>query len=148
MSRSVPKGTDDLSLDELVSRFMQSCRQVSPRSGRRLSPDTLDYYQMCLNGLRYFADQENWPAPAALTRDHLRDFQHYLASEPHRWAGDGRRATYKPAAASTVHHYLKVAATFLKWCEDEEYLENSAAPRFRLPSQGHHLHLHRYRPAP
>ena len=57
---------------------MASCRRASPRSGRRLAPKTLKYYQMCLDGLLYFAAREHWPEPAALTRDHLRDFMDYL----------------------------------------------------------------------
>jgi len=126
--------TQSLTLTELVARFMQSCRHVSPRSGRRLSPKTLTYYQMCLDGLRYFAAQNDWPAPAELTRDHLRDFMDYLDSEPHRWGGDGRRGTFKKASPATVHHYLKVAKTFFTWCLDEDYLQDSPARRFRLPS--------------
>ncbi|MBA7527639.1 Tyrosine recombinase XerC [subsurface metagenome] len=123
-----------LSLDELVARFMASCRRASPRSGRHLAPKTLKYYQMCLDGLRYFAAREHWPEPAALTRDHLRDFMDYLDTETHRWGGDGRRCTFRKASPATVHHYLKVAATFFRWCEDEEYLEDSPARRFRLPN--------------
>jgi len=126
--------TRSLTLDELVARFMASCRHVSPRSGRRLSPRTITYYQTCLNGLLYFAAQEGWPEPAALTRDHLRDFMDYLDNEAHRWDGDGRRCTFKKASPATVHHYLKVAATFFRWCEDEEYLRESPARRLRLPN--------------
>ena len=132
--RNVPVTTGDLSLDELVARFMATCRRVSPRSGRRLSPSTVRYYQMCLDGLLYFATREHWPEPAALTRNHLRDFMDYLDTETHRWDGDGRRCTYKKASPATVHHYLKVAATFFRWCEDEEYLPESPARRLRLPN--------------
>jgi len=126
--------TRTLTLNELVSRFLESCRHISPRSGRRLSPRTLEYYQMCLDGLLYYAARNDWPEPAEITRDHLRDFMQYLAREPHRWAGDGRRNTYRQASPATVHHYLKVAATFLRWCEDEEYIAESPARRLRLPS--------------
>lgn len=107
--------TKSLTLTELVSRFMQSCRHVSPRSCWCLSPRTLEYYQMCLDGLRYFAARENWPEPAELTREHLRQFMDCLDSEPHRWAGSGRRCTFKKASPDTMHHYLKVAANFFKW---------------------------------
>jgi site-specific recombinase XerD len=123
-----------LSLDELVARFMTSCRHVSPRSGRRLSPKTLKYYQMCLDGLLYFAAQNDWPQPSDLTRDHLRDFMYYLDTEPNRWDGDGRRCTFKKASAATVYHYLKVAKTFFTWCQDEDYLKDSPALRLKLPS--------------
>ncbi len=123
-----------LTLTELISRFLQSCRHVSPRSGRRLSPRTLEYYQMCLDGLLYFADRNDWPEPQEITRDHLRDFMDYLDSEPQRWAGDGRRCTFKKASPATVHHYLKVAKTFFNWALDEAYLEQSPALRLKLPS--------------
>ena len=117
---------------------MASCRHVSPRSGRRLSPRTLEYYQMCLGGLRYFAAQENWPEPAELIRDHLRDFMYYLDTEPHRWDGDGRRASYKKASTATVYHYLKVARTLFTWALDEDYLpetpELASLLRFKLAS--------------
>ncbi|HUW45594.1 MAG TPA: phage integrase N-terminal SAM-like domain-containing protein, partial [Dehalococcoidia bacterium] len=118
-----------LSLDELAARFMASCRRVSPRSGRRLSPRTLTYYQMCLDGLLYFAARENWPEPAQITRDHLRDFMDYLDTETHRWDGGRRRATFKKASPATVHHYMKVAKTFFTWAMDEEYLQDSPALR-------------------
>ena len=128
----------NLTLTELVARFMDSCRHVSPRSGRRLSPKTIKYYQMCLDGLLYFASLRNWPEPAALTRDHLRQFMDYLDSETHRWDGDGRRCTFKKASPATVHHYMKVAKTLFTWAMDEEYLkitpEISSLLRFRLPS--------------
>jgi len=113
---------------------MNSCRYISPRSGRRLSPKTLRYYQSCLDGLCYYAAQEEWPPPAALTRDHLRDFMEYLETETHRWAGDGRRCTFKRASTGTVYHYMKVAKTFFTWCLEEEYIQDSPALRLRLPS--------------
>lgn len=126
------------SLPELVERFMGSCRHVSPRSGRRLSPRTLEYYQMCLDGLLYFAAQSDWPEPLKLTRDHLRQFMYYLSAETHRWDGDGRRCTYKLASPGTVHHYLKVAKTFFNWASSEEFIPESpeiaSLLRFRLPS--------------
>jgi len=137
-NRNFPVNAGVPSLPELVARFMDSCRHVSPRSGRRLSPKTLKYYQMCLDGLLYFASLRSWPEPAALTRDHLRDFEDYLDTETHRWDGDGRRCTFKKASTGTVHHYLKVAKTFFTWCLDEDYLqitpEISSLLRFRLPS--------------
>jgi len=140
VSHSAPKypeatnSASPLSLDELAARYLGACRRVSPRSGRRLSPKTLTYYQMCLDGLVFFARRERWPAPEELTRDHLRDFMDYLDTETHRWDGDGRRCTYRKASPATVHHYLKVTATFFRWCEDEEYLAESPARRLRLPS--------------
>ena len=123
-----------LTLSQLVARFLEDCRYLSPRTGRHLSTKTLSYYQMCLDGLLYFAHQNDWPPLEELTREHLRDFMAYLSEESHRWAGDGRRATYKKASPATVHHYLKVAKTFFNWCYDEEYLKENPAARLRLPS--------------
>jgi len=129
--------THTLTLTELVFRFLQSRQYISARTGKRLSPRTIEYYQMCLDGLLYFADQNDWPEPALVTRDHLREFMSYLSSEPHRWAGDGRRGTFKKASPGTVHHYLKVARTFFSWAKDEDYLKESPALQFRLPSPGY-----------
>jgi site-specific recombinase XerD len=124
-------------LGDLVTRFLTSCRHGATRSGRALTPGTLEYYRIRLAGLLYFASLRQWPAPAALTREHLHDFMQYLLNEPHRWEGDGRRSTFKKAAPSTVHHYLKVARTFFIWARDEGYLPDSpeiaALLRLRLP---------------
>jgi len=114
-----------LTLTELVSRFIQS-RQY-------LSPKTVGYYQVCLGGLEWFARDKRWPDPHQVTRDHIRDFMEYVATEPHRWAGDGRRCTFKKASTGTVHHYGKVVKTFFNWALDEEYLEKSPTLRMRLP---------------
>ncbi len=113
-------------LADLVSRFIASRRYLSPR--------TVEYYRMCLSGLEYFAAKEGWPAAAEeICREHIRDFMAYLATEPHRWAGDGRRCTYQKASLATVHHYAKVVKTFFNWALDEEYLEQSPTLRLRLP---------------
>ncbi len=117
--------TQILTLSNLISRFIQSRRYLSPR--------TVDYYRMCLSGLEWFAQKEHWPDPEEVTRDHIRDFMEYVASEPHRWAGDGRRCTFKKASPATVHHYAKVVKTFFNWAMDEEYLEKSPTLRMRLP---------------
>ena len=112
-------------LSDLISRFLSSRRYLSPR--------TVEYYQMCLSGLEYFAAKEHWPAVEEISRDHIRDFMEYVATEPHRWAGDGRRCTYKKASMGTVHHYGKVVKTFFNWALDEEYIEQSPTLRMRLP---------------
>ncbi len=133
-NRKMPEKTGALSLAELADRFMQSRRQGSTRSGRRLSPQTLRFYRMCLDGLLDFAARADWPAPEELTRDHLRDFKHYLDTETHRWDGNGRRPTTAQASPGTVRHYLNVAKIFFNWCQDEDYLKDSPAQHFRLPS--------------
>ena len=85
VSKTVQKLTGSLTLSELADRFMQSRRQGSTRSGRRLSPKTLRFYRMCLDGLLDFSAQADWPAPEEITRDHLRDFRQYLDTETCRW---------------------------------------------------------------
>jgi len=117
--------TKSLTLNELTSRFLQSRRYLSPK--------TVDYYQMCLSGLGWFATKENWPDPDDITREHIGDFMEYVATEPHRWAGDGKRCTFNKASAGTVHHYAKVVKTFFNWAMDEEYIEKSPTLGMRLP---------------
>ncbi|GAJ02969.1 unnamed protein product, partial [marine sediment metagenome] len=119
-----------LTLPDLISRFIQSRRYLSPK--------TVDYYQMCLSGLDYFARKQGWPDPDQVTRDHIRDFIEYVATEPHRWAGDGRRCTFKKASVATVHHYAKVIKTFFNWAQDEEYILKSPTLRLRLPRPCYH----------
>lgn len=123
-----------LTLPDLISRFIQSRHYLSPK--------TVDYYQVCLGGLGWFAVRQHWPDPDEITREHIRDFIEYVATEPHRWAGDSRwvgdrRCTFKKASAGTVHHYAKVAKTFFNWAEDEEYLEKSPTRRMKLPRPQH-----------
>lgn len=117
--------TQTLTLPDLIARFIQSRRYLSPR--------TVDYYQRCLSGLAGFATKEGWPNPGEISREHIRDFMEYVATEPHRWAGDGRRCTFRKASTGTVHHYGKVTKTFFNWALDEEYLEKSPTLRMRLP---------------
>jgi site-specific recombinase XerD len=132
--------TNSYTLEDLVDRFLDACRrQRSRRTGRPFSPRTLEYYQTCLSGLCYYAENAGWPAAAEeVTREHLRQYLYYLDQERYRWTGDGRRGTSKQASAATVHHYLKVAKTFFRWAVDEEYLPESPASasllRMRLPS--------------
>lgn len=118
---------ETLTLADLIYRFLQSRRYLSPR--------TVDYYRGCLGGLECFAQKEHWPEPALITRGHIADFMEYLATEPHRWGDDqyGRRCTFKKASTGTVHHYAKVTKTFFNWALDEEYLEKSPTLRMKLP---------------
>ncbi len=114
-----------LTLKELTSRFIQSRRYLSPR--------TVKYYQTCLSGLEWFARKEKWPDPDDITREHIRDFLDYVTNEPYRWAGDGRRCTFKKASVGTIIHYGKVIQTLFKWAESEEYIRKSPALQVRLP---------------
>ena len=117
--------TRTLTLDQLISRFLSSRRYLSQRS--------VEYYQTCLQGLEWFSRVNGWPLPKALKRQHISDFLGYVATEKHRWAGDGRRATHKEASPATVYHYGKVVKFFFRWAKDEEYLAQNPATRLPLP---------------
>jgi integrase/recombinase XerD len=115
-----------LSLNELINRFLQSRRHLSPKSQI--------YYRTHLSGLSYFAKMSDWPDdPSLITRNHIRDFVAYVETEEERWLGDGRQGSYKKASPATVHHYAKVTKTFFNWCYDEDYLEESPAIRYKPP---------------
>jgi len=117
--------TKTLTLNDLISRFLSSRRYLSPR--------TVEYYHNCLSGLEWFARKENWPDPASITREQIGDFMEYVATEPHRWAEDGRRCTFRKASVSTVIHYVKAVQIMFNWAQDEEYITKSPALRMRLP---------------
>lgn len=124
MSEKLPTSTP--SLPELVRRFL--------RSRQHLRPKTQEYYREKLEGMLYFANLKQWPQdPTLITRNHIRDFVDYVATEEFRWHGDGRRGTYKKASPGTVYHYAKVMRTFFTWCEDEDYLETSPATKYKPP---------------
>ena len=124
--RKMVTTTSTLTLSQLVSHFLHSRRGCSSR--------TLEYYQSCLDGLLFFARMSDWPEdPSQITREHIRNFTNYLTSEPHRWAGDGRRSTFRKASPGTVHHYLRVAKTLFTWAHDEEYLPDNPMGHLRLP---------------
>ncbi|KKM90509.1 hypothetical protein LCGC14_1237890 [marine sediment metagenome] len=110
-----------LSLGDLITRF---CAR------RDLARKTRDYYQNILGNLAWFAGARDWPAPELLTREHVREFLSYVATEDVRWP-EGR-TTYKAAAQATVHHYGKVVKSLFNWAEDEEYLEENPAARVKL----------------
>jgi len=130
---NVPKVSGALSLAELAERFMQSRRQGATPSGRHVSPKTLRFYQLRLDGLLDFAARAGWPPPGEITRDHLRDFRHYLETETCRWDTPGRCPTSALAAPGTVRHYLNVAKILFTWCVEEDYLDASPGQHFRLP---------------
>ena len=112
-------------LSQLISRFLSSRRYLSQRS--------VEYYQNCLSGLEWFSRLKGWPTPEAIKREHISDFLGYVATEKHRWAGNGRRATHKEASPATVYHYGKVVKFFFSWAKDEEYLAQNPATRLPLP---------------
>jgi len=112
-------------LQNLISRFISSRRYLSQRS--------VEYYQNCLSGLLWFSKARGWPPPDRLKREHLSDFLGYVATEPKRWDGDGRRPARKQASPATVYHYGKVLRFFFSWAKEEEYLEQNPAARLELP---------------
>ena len=132
--------TRPITLTELVDQFIESVSLVSPRTGKRLSPWTVENYRKVLTGLEYFAAMNGWPEPARLTRKHLRDFVLYLSLEPRRWSGNGRRPTHKEAKTGTVNRYGTVTKTFFRWALEEEYLPETpellSMLRFKLPQPG------------
>jgi len=116
---------DNQNLSQLISRFLSSRRYLSQRS--------VEYYQTCLRGLEWFSQINGWPPPEQLSREHISDFLGYVATEPHRWAGDGRRSTYKKASPATIYHYAKVVKFFFSWAKDEEYISKNPSVRLELP---------------
>ena len=117
--------TKSLTLHDLMARFISSRRYLSQRS--------VEYYQSCLRGLEWFSRLRGWPPPEELSREEIADFLGYVATEEHRWAGDGRRSTYKRAAPATVYHYAKVTKFFFGWAKDEEYLTKDPSVGLALP---------------
>ena len=109
-------------LNELITRF----------SNRpHLAEKTRAYYHMVLKHFAWYAAYSRWPQPEAITREHLRDFLNYVATEEYRWP-EAPRSWYKKASQATVHHYGTVVKTFFNWAEDEEYLPNNPSLRMRL----------------
>ena len=114
-----------LTLSNLITRFHHSRRFLSPR--------TQKYYERCLAGLEWFARAQDWPAPLEeITRGHIRGFLDYVADEPRRWAGSGRRETKKQASPGTVYHYGQAIKILFNWAEQEEYLEINPIARLKL----------------
>ena len=113
-------------ISQLITRFIGSRRYLSERS--------VEYYQTCLSGLEWFARERGWPNnPDKLSREHLSDFLGYVATEKHRWGGNGRGGTAKLASPATVYHYGKVLKFFFTWAKEEEYLDKNPAARLDLP---------------
>ena len=72
---------ETLTLSDLITRFLDSRHHLSRR--------TIEYYQMVLRNLEWYARQNQWPEPAAINRSHLRDFLNYVATESYRWPEGG-----------------------------------------------------------
>ena len=111
-------------LHELIGRFT---------SRPNLAPSTRQYYAMILANFEWYARYNRWPEVEGITRENIRDFLSYVASETYRWP-EAPRSWYKKASTATVHHYGQVIKTFFNWGEEEEYLENNPSLRMRLGS--------------
>ncbi len=114
--------TETLTLGGIISRFL--ARQDLSEKGRA-------YYQNILEKLDWFSRKNGWPELKDITRDHIRDFTDYVATEKHRWP-QGGRGTYKAATPATVYHYTKAVKTLFNWAEAEEYLENNPLARLKI----------------
>ncbi|KKM15885.1 hypothetical protein LCGC14_1691580, partial [marine sediment metagenome] len=110
-----------LTLSDLVTRF---CAR------RSLAAKSRVYYGSILWNLVWYAGAREWPAPELLTREHIREFLTYVATEDVRWP-EGRTA-YKAAARATVHHYGKVVKSLFNWVEEEEYLATNPAEKVKI----------------
>ena len=113
-----------LTLSELIQRFLGSRAD--------LATSTLEYYRIILGNFGWYGRSQGWPEAAEITRDHIRDFLSYVATEDYRWPGM-RRCSLKRARPGTVHHYGKVVRTLFNWAEAEEYLEHNPSLHLRLP---------------
>ena len=111
-------------LNHLISRFV---------SRPNLSDRTRQFYAMILRNLEWYATTNRWPGPEEITREHIRDFLTYIATETYRWP-EAPRSSYHPAAPATVHHYGQAVKTFFNWAEDEEYLHHNPGIKVKLGS--------------
>jgi len=117
---------------ELKTRTL---RQLAFRFTSRpsLAERTREYYSMILHNFEWYASENGWPEVEGITRQHIRDFLNYVATETQRWP-EAPRSSYKLAAPATVHHYGQVIKIFFNWAEDEEYLDHNPCLRLKLGS--------------
>lgn len=113
-----------MDLQQLVIQFSQR---------PDLAAKTRQYYATLLNNFLWYARHRRWPAAELITREHLRDFLGYVATETYRWP-ETSRSWYKKAVPATVHHYGKALKSFFNWAEDEEYLDHNPAEKLKLGS--------------
>ncbi|KKM88769.1 hypothetical protein LCGC14_1255440 [marine sediment metagenome] len=116
-----------LGLADLVARFCA-------RPG--LAARSREYYANILGKFTWYVQAKGWPRPELISRDHIRDFLSYVATESDRWP-EAPRTANRPASQATVHHYGKVVKSFFNWLEDEEYLETNPTARLRLGPPGY-----------
>ena len=114
--------TETTTLGGIIARFL---------ARGDLSPKGRAYYQNIFSKLDWFSRKHGWPEAAGITRDHVRDFVDYVATEKRRWPQAGR-GTYKAAAPATVYHYTKAVKTLFNWAEAEEYLSQNPVARLKV----------------
>lgn len=117
-----------LTLHDLIIRFLDSRRNCAA--------GTRQYYAILLNNFDWYARFNRWPEAEGITRDHIRDFLDYVATETYRWP-EAQRSWYKPAAPATVHHYGRVIKTLFNWAQEEEYLGHNPSLRLKIGSPGY-----------
>ena len=100
-------------------------------SRANLSENTRDFYSIVLRNFEWYARSQGWPGPEAITRDHIRDFLDYVATEAHRWPA-AARSPAKKAAPATIHHYGRVVKSLFNWAEAEEYLKKHYVKGMKL----------------
>jgi len=113
---------ETLTLAEIISRFL---------SRHDLTVKGKAYYQNILSNLDWYSRKHQWPELEEITRNHIRDFIDYVATEKNRWP-QGRRCTYKAATPATVYHYSKAVKTLFNWAEAEEYIPNNPVARLKI----------------
>ncbi len=111
------------SLRDLITRFINR---------PNLSERTRESYANLLGNFEGYARAKAFPGPQDITREHVREFLDYVATEGYRWPWG--RTTSKKAAPATVHHYGKALKTFFSWAVDEDYLDDSPLVRLKLGS--------------
>ena len=124
-----PPETKEINLDQLVTSFQLSRRQ--------LSPGTVRYYETCLKNFLWYSQKERWPEDAGLiTRDLIRQFLEYVGTDSNRWGyQDPTRSSSRVASTGTVNHYGRVVKRLFRWAADEEELiPDNGIWRLRLPS--------------
>ena len=116
---------------------LHSLCQAFLLSRQHLSPHTLEYYNIILAHLEWYAEHQGWPEDAQfITREHIRQFLAYVATECNRWGNTKpHSSSARRASPATVHHYGRVIKNMFRWVTDEEeYLPQNPTARIKLGS--------------
>ena len=126
---------------------LHSLCQAFLLSRQHLSPHTLEYYRIILANLEWYAKHQDWPEDACvISREHIRYFLAYIATERNRWGNTNPRSpSARRASPATVHHYGRVIKNMFRWATDEEeYLPQNPTARLKLGSP-HYKEVEPYR---